>query len=119
MSSDDVYRQHAAEAERQAQLARNDLDRAAWLRVADGWRAFLEGVPRATRRTFDAQSKAKGMGQDDSHPRIKAASVGGLFHIQPETRETTPYLWVHPSGETPPRVSATCRIVHRRGRQLS
>jgi hypothetical protein len=57
MSSDDVYRQHAAEAERQAQLARNDLDRAAWLRVADGWRAFLEGAPRATRRTFDAQSK--------------------------------------------------------------
>jgi len=40
MSSDDVYRQHAAEAERQAQLARNDLDRAAWLTVADGWRGL-------------------------------------------------------------------------------
>ena len=119
MSSDDVCRQHAAEAERQAQLARNDLDRAAWLRVADGWRGLLRRRPQSDEEDFDAQSKAKGTGQDDSHPRIKAASVGGLFRIQPETRETTPYLWVHPSGETPPRVSATCRIVHRRGRQLS
>jgi len=47
MSSDDVYRQHAAEAERQAQLARNDLDRAAWLTVADGWRGLLRRRPQS------------------------------------------------------------------------
>jgi hypothetical protein len=37
MNSDDVYRRHAEEADRQARLARNALDRAAWLRVAQGW----------------------------------------------------------------------------------
>jgi hypothetical protein len=39
MNSDDVYRRHAAEADRQARLARNALDRAAWLRVSQGWPA--------------------------------------------------------------------------------
>jgi hypothetical protein len=47
MARDDVYRKHAAEAERQAQLAKNDLDRAAWLRVAEGWRGLLRRRPQS------------------------------------------------------------------------
>jgi hypothetical protein len=47
MNGDDVYRRHAAEAERQARLAINDLDRAAWLRVAQGWMNLLKKRPQS------------------------------------------------------------------------
>jgi len=64
MNSDDVYRRHAAEADRQARLARNVLDRAAWLRVAQGWLSLLHKRPQSDEEAFNAQSKAKGTGQD-------------------------------------------------------
>jgi hypothetical protein len=66
MSTDDVYRRHAAEAERQAQLAINDLDRAAWQRVAQSWLSLMHKLPQSDEEAFNAQSKAKGTGQDDS-----------------------------------------------------
>jgi hypothetical protein len=66
MNSDDVYRRHAAEADRQARLARNALDRAAWLRVAHGWLGLLHKRPQSDEEALTAQSKAKGTGQDDS-----------------------------------------------------
>ncbi len=72
MSSDDVYRQHAAEAERQAQLARNDLDRAAWLRVADGWRGLLRRRPPERRG-------------GPSTPKVKPRARGKMIPI-PELR---------------------------------
>jgi hypothetical protein len=40
MNSDEVYRRHAEEADKQAR-SRNALDRAAWLRVAQGWLGLL------------------------------------------------------------------------------
>jgi hypothetical protein len=58
MNIDDVYRRHAAEAERQARLARNALDRAAWLRVAQGWFGLLHKHPQSDDKAFNAQSKA-------------------------------------------------------------
>jgi hypothetical protein len=47
MNIDDVYRRHAAEADRQARLARNALDRAAWQRVAQGWMSLLHKRPQS------------------------------------------------------------------------
>ena len=64
MNIDEVYRRHAAEADRQARLARNVLDRAAWLRVAQGWLSLLHKRPQSDEEAFNAQSKAKGTGQD-------------------------------------------------------
>jgi hypothetical protein len=44
---DEQYLQHAAEAERQAQLATNEIDRAAWLRVALGWIGLTKKRPQS------------------------------------------------------------------------
>ena len=65
MNSDDVYRRHAAEADRQARLARNELDRAAWLRVAQGWSSLLRKHPLSDEEAFGAQSPSQGHRQDD------------------------------------------------------
>ena len=66
MYSDDEYRQQAEGAEKQARNAKNDLDRAAWLRIAQGWLSLLHTRPQSDEEAFDARSKAKGTGQDDS-----------------------------------------------------
>ena len=67
MNSDDLYRRQAEEADKQARLARNALDRAAWLRVAQGWLGLLHKRPQSDEEAaFNAQSKAKGTGQEDS-----------------------------------------------------
>jgi hypothetical protein len=63
---DDEYRRQAADAERQARSAKNDLDRASWLRIAQGWLSLLRRRPQSDEEAFDAQTKAKGTGQDDS-----------------------------------------------------
>jgi len=47
MTIDDVYRKHAAEADREARLAKNELDRTAWVRVAEGWRGLLRKRPQS------------------------------------------------------------------------
>jgi hypothetical protein len=65
-SDDNEYRRQAEGAEKEARSAKNDLDRAAWLRVAQGWLSLLHKRPQSTEEAFDAQSKAKGTGQDDS-----------------------------------------------------
>jgi hypothetical protein len=43
---DDYYRQQAKKAEKEAQLARNDLDREAWLRIARDWKSLAHDRPR-------------------------------------------------------------------------
>ena len=65
-SDEDEYRRQAAGAENEARSARNELDRAAWLRVAQGWLSLLRKRPQSDEKAFDAQTKAKGTGQDDS-----------------------------------------------------
>ena len=42
----DVYRRQATEAENQAWQARNEIDRAVWLRVALGWLSLLRKSER-------------------------------------------------------------------------
>jgi hypothetical protein len=56
MNSDEVYRRHAEEADKQARLARNALDRAAWLRVAQGWLGLLHKRPQSDTGLEDSES---------------------------------------------------------------
>jgi hypothetical protein len=44
---DEEYRRQAADAESQARLAKNEIDRAAWLRVAEGWLGLLRKRPQS------------------------------------------------------------------------
>jgi hypothetical protein len=66
MSSDDEYRKQAAEAEKQARHTHSDRDRESWLRIAQGWMSLLRRRAQSDEQDFDAESKAKGTGQDDS-----------------------------------------------------
>jgi hypothetical protein len=47
MSNDDEYRRQATEAENQARRAINQIDREAWLKVAEGWRSLLRKRPQS------------------------------------------------------------------------
>lgn len=53
MDSQDEYRRHAAEAQRMAERARNDMDRASWLRVAQGWLSMVRSRPQTAQEAFD------------------------------------------------------------------
>jgi hypothetical protein len=66
MSNDEEYHSQAAYAEKQARSAKSDMDREAWLRIAQGWMSLLRKRPQSDEEAFDAQTKAKGTGQDDS-----------------------------------------------------
>ena len=66
MSSDDEYRQQAAEAEKQARSARSDMDGESWLRIAQGWMSLLRKRPQSDEEAFNAQTTVKGTGQEDS-----------------------------------------------------
>jgi hypothetical protein len=43
-----------------------DFDRAAWLRIAHGWMSLLRKRPQSDEEAFNARTKARGTGQDDS-----------------------------------------------------
>jgi hypothetical protein len=59
MSSDDEYRRQAADAQKQADRARNDDDRESWLRVAQGWLSLIRKPARSAQGFFDAETEAK------------------------------------------------------------
>jgi hypothetical protein len=63
MNRDEEYRRQAADAENRARHASNDIDRAAWIRVAEGWLSLLHRRPQSDEEIFNPQSKAR---QDDS-----------------------------------------------------
>jgi hypothetical protein len=65
MSSDEEYRMQAAEAEKQARLAKTDFDRESWLRIAQGWMSLLRKRPQSNEEAFEVQSAAKRT-QDES-----------------------------------------------------
>lgn len=48
---DEYYRRQAKAAEEQAQHARNDMDREAWLRVARDWLALVRNKPQRSRNS--------------------------------------------------------------------
>jgi hypothetical protein len=68
MSTDREYRLQAADAEKQARSARNDADREAWLRSAQGWMSLLRKRPQSAEEAFEVQSDAKRT-QDESDTR--------------------------------------------------
>ncbi|WP_377831161.1 hypothetical protein ACFKHW_38585 (plasmid) [Bradyrhizobium lupini] len=65
MHSDDEYRRQAADAQKEADRARYDEDRASWLRVAQGWLSLIR-KRRPEEDAFEARSNAEGTGQPDS-----------------------------------------------------
>ena len=48
MNNDDQqYRRQAADAENHARLAKNEIDREAWTRIAQGWLSLLRKRPQS------------------------------------------------------------------------
>ena len=66
MNRDEEYRRQAADAENHARHATNDIDRAAWNRVAEGCLGLLRKRPQSGQETVKPRSKAKDKDQDDS-----------------------------------------------------
>jgi hypothetical protein len=69
MSKDDEYRRRAAEAQAMADKVVSDTDKAAWLRVAEGWLAMIRQPRRFEQSAsdkFDAAEKAQGTNQERS-----------------------------------------------------
>ncbi|MEA2821998.1 MAG: hypothetical protein QOJ86_4002 [Bradyrhizobium sp.] len=51
-NEDDEFRRQAADAEKQAQASRSDIDREAWLRIAQGWMSLLRKRPQSDEAVF-------------------------------------------------------------------
>lgn len=66
MDNDDEYRKQAADAQRFSDRAVSAVDKAAWLRIAQGWLALIRRPKQTEQETFDAEVKAHGTGQDTS-----------------------------------------------------
>lgn len=66
MATQDEYRRNATHAQKEADRARNEMDRASWLRIAQGWLSLLKSKARTAEETFDQMSADKGTGQDKS-----------------------------------------------------
>jgi hypothetical protein len=47
MTRDDEYRRKAAEAQEEADRSTNELDRARWLQVVQGWFGLIRKQPRS------------------------------------------------------------------------
>ncbi|MEZ2148216.1 hypothetical protein AAE026_39005 [Bradyrhizobium sp. DN5] len=60
----DEYRRQAADAPQEADKASND--RAAWLRVAQGYLSLIRKRPQSEEQAFEARSRAEGTGQPRS-----------------------------------------------------
>jgi len=52
MDQHDLYRRNAAEAQRQADRAVNEIDRAAWLGLVEGWLSLLPKRPPTAQELF-------------------------------------------------------------------
>jgi hypothetical protein len=66
MNNEDEYRRNAAEAQSQADRALSDVNRAAWLRIAQGWLSMIRSRPQTAQEKFDQVVSEKGTGQDQS-----------------------------------------------------
>jgi hypothetical protein len=66
MGKDQEYHSQAAYAEKQARSAKSDMDREAWLRIAQGWMSLLRKRHPSDEEAFDVRSAAIGTGQEDS-----------------------------------------------------
>ena len=67
MSNDErYYRRQAEEAQKHAERAISDTDRANWLRIAQSWMALIQGKPRTDQERFDDTAGELGTNQDVS-----------------------------------------------------
>ena len=66
MDKYDEYRRNAVEAQRQADRASNDTDRASWLRLVQGWLSLLPHRPYTATEAFDQEVADKGSGQENN-----------------------------------------------------
>jgi hypothetical protein len=66
MGSQDEYRRYAEHAQKEADRSRNELDRASWLRVAQGWLSLLKRPARTAQEAFDDLATDKSTGQGES-----------------------------------------------------
>jgi hypothetical protein len=67
MDKEAEYRKHAAEAQAMADRSRNADDKAAWLRIAQGWMSMIRKPRQTALEKFDENTKKKGTGQEDSN----------------------------------------------------
>ena len=66
MGTQDEYRQRAADAQRQADRTSSEMDREAWLRVAQGWLSLSTKPPQTAQESFNQEVADKGTGQDET-----------------------------------------------------
>jgi hypothetical protein len=66
MDQNDEFRRYAAEAQKWADTAESDYDRAAWLGVVQGWLSLLRKRSRTEVEAFEARSRAIDPGQGNS-----------------------------------------------------
>ena len=66
MDESDEYRAHAAECERMAQATIREDDKRQWLRLAQSWLGLIRTAERTPIEAFDAESRSKGTGQQES-----------------------------------------------------
>lgn len=60
------YRQYAAEAQAQADMAISDRDKASWLKIAQSWLQMLPQRSPTAEERFEADVRERGTGQDRS-----------------------------------------------------
>ena len=65
MSTDDEYRKQAADAQALADRASRATDKAAWLRIAQGWLSLIRQPPRTRAEEFNEELQARGTHQED------------------------------------------------------
>jgi hypothetical protein len=68
MAQDDeaYYRQQVRDAQKQADRAITDHDRANWLRIAQSWMSLIKGRDQTAKETFDDAAESHGTKQDIS-----------------------------------------------------
>ncbi len=66
MSTDDYYREQAKDAEDFADRAISPVDKASWLRIAQGWMRLVARPLGTPSQYFDEETKKRGTGQEDS-----------------------------------------------------
>lgn len=62
----DKYRQYAAEAQAQAEMAISERDKASWLKIAQSWLQMLPHRNPTAEERFETEVRERGTGQGSS-----------------------------------------------------
>jgi hypothetical protein len=68
-SNDDEYQRQANDAQRMADNAFNDVNRAAWLRIAQGWLGLIKRPAQTAEQKFndEMRDRSTGSGSEESN----------------------------------------------------